>query len=71
MNCSVHDGILFVSLRYFSNPPFCDFAPCNIIRDMEPYAVKSYLPYEHWTDEVKGPLLVKRLAEVFEEEVSL
>ena len=37
-------------------------------RDMNPYHVEEYLPYEHWSDETKGPALVTRLAQILKRE---
>ncbi|KAL7538610.1 hypothetical protein ACHAXR_008682 [Thalassiosira sp. AJA248-18] len=37
-------------------------------RDMDPYHMAEYLPYEYWTDEIKGPALVKRLSQIFRDE---
>ena len=37
-------------------------------RDMTPYHVGGYLPYEHWIDEAKGPVLVRKLSRILESE---
>jgi len=37
-------------------------------RDMKPYHVGGYLPYEHWIDEAKGPRLVRKLSQILEAE---
>jgi len=33
-------------------------------RNMEPYYVAEYMPYESWADEVKGPAMIKRITQV-------
>ena len=35
---------------------------------MQPYYVAEYLPFENWTDEIKGPAMVKRLSQVLGQE---
>lgn len=37
-------------------------------RSMDPYTVAMYLPYERWSDEVRGPNIVSQLAEVLKRE---
>lgn len=37
-------------------------------RKMEAYFVKLYLPYESWSDEVKGPDLVEKIADALKQE---
>lgn len=37
-------------------------------RSMNPYTVAMYLPYERWSDEIRGPALVKRLSAVIQGE---
>ena len=37
-------------------------------RNMHPYFVAMYLPYEWWSDEVKGPALVVQLAKLLKKE---
>jgi hypothetical protein len=37
-------------------------------RDMRPYAVGDYMPYEYWADETKGPSLVIALSQILKKE---
>lgn len=37
-------------------------------RDMKPYYVGGYLPFEYWTDEAKGPKLVGKVFKILKEE---
>ncbi|KAL3817564.1 hypothetical protein ACHAXA_010583 [Cyclostephanos tholiformis] len=37
-------------------------------RDMSPYTVGDYVPYEHWMDETRGPSLVIALSKILERE---
>lgn len=36
-------------------------------RDMKPYHVGGYLPFEYWTDDAKGPELVGKLSKILNE----
>lgn len=37
-------------------------------RNMDPYTVAEYMPYENWLDEEKGPQLVESLSRIFKQE---
>jgi hypothetical protein len=37
-------------------------------RDMSPYTVADYVPYEYWSDEIRGPSLVIGLSRILEGE---
>ena len=37
-------------------------------RDMKPYSVGGYIPFEDWTDETKGPLLVRKISRILKKE---
>jgi len=37
-------------------------------RDMKPYSVDTYMPWEYWIDDFKGPALAKRFALALKEE---
>ncbi len=37
-------------------------------RDMRPYTVGGYMPYEYWADETKGPPLVITLSQILKKE---
>jgi hypothetical protein len=37
-------------------------------RDMRPYTVGGYMPYEYWADETKGPSLVITLSQILKKE---
>lgn len=41
---------------------------CFPHRKMEPYKVAEYLPFESWTDEIKGPKLIQQLAKTLKKE---
>ena len=56
---------------------FCSLVDCPLVsqqsvycfgREMEPYSVEEYLPYEHWKCQTEGPILARRLAEIFKAE---
>jgi len=37
-------------------------------RDMKPYIVDAYMPWEYWIDEAKGPAMVRRLSLAFKKQ---
>lgn len=38
------------------------------LRNMNPYRVEEYMPYEYWSDEIKGPRMVRRLSTILKRE---